>query len=74
MHHTMPDYNLLKVFGCLTYATILKNGRIKFDSRSRKCTFLRYKQGFKGAVLFDLHSHQLLLSQNTIFLNHISIS
>jgi len=43
LHHKLPDISLLKVFGCLCYASTLTSHRTKLQSRARKSIFLCYK-------------------------------
>ncbi|KAI5438974.1 hypothetical protein KIW84_024635 [Lathyrus oleraceus] len=45
--------------------------RTKLESRARKCVFLGYKNGMKGVVLYDIHSHSILISRNVIHYEHI---
>lgn len=61
----------LKVFGSLAFASTLNVHRTKLESRARKCVFLGYKNGMKGVVLYDIHSHSILISRNVIHHEHI---
>ena len=63
----LPDYSLLKIFGCLCYASTNQNERTKFSLRARACVFLGYPTGFKGYKVLDLESHSVFISRNVVF-------
>jgi len=67
LHQQPPSLIHLKVFGCLAFASTVQSHRTKFDSRARKSVFLGYREGTKGYLLYDLHSHEFFLSRNVIF-------
>lgn len=71
LYNQIPNYNNLKVFGCLVYAAISKNKTTKLDTRSKKCLFLGHKTHTKGDILFDLTSKQIFVSRDTTFFEHI---
>lgn len=39
----------------------------KFDARARKATFLGFKDGTNGYILYDLNSHNIFVSRHVIF-------
>jgi hypothetical protein len=71
LYDSLPDLKLFKVFGSLCYASNLMSHRSKLDPRARKCCFFGYKSGFKGSVLFDLHSKEIFISRHVIFHDNI---
>nr|KYP36109.1 Retrovirus-related Pol polyprotein from transposon TNT 1-94 [Cajanus cajan] len=61
-----PDFSMLKVFGCLCYAST-HNQRHKFEPRSRKGIFMGFQNGTKGFVILDINTREILVSRNVIF-------
>ena len=45
LYKTEVDFNGLKVFGSLCYASTLSTNRRKFDPRAKKCVLLVLKGG-----------------------------
>ncbi|XP_073222323.1 uncharacterized protein [Cicer arietinum] len=50
-----------------SYACTTHNNRTKFDNRARKTVFLSYRDGTKGYLLYDVISHEFVVSRNVIF-------
>jgi hypothetical protein len=68
---TLPDLHTLKVFGSLVFASTLLSNRTKLTPRARKCIFLGYKAGVKGAILLDINNKEILVSRNISHHEHI---
>jgi len=47
LYKTETNFNGLKVFGSLCYASSLSTNRRKFDPRASKCVFIGFKRGTK---------------------------
>lgn len=62
-----PDLSYLKVFGCLSFVNTIENGRIKFDPRTKQCTFIGYPVGHKGYKILDMNNIQVSISRDVVF-------
>jgi len=56
LYKTLPDFNQLKVFGSLCYASTLSTNKSKFDPRTSKCVFIGFKKVAKGYILLNIQS------------------
>ncbi|KAL0411947.1 UNVERIFIED_CONTAM: Retrovirus-related Pol polyprotein from transposon RE2 [Sesamum latifolium] len=48
LYNKPVDYSVLKVFGCLAFATNLQPHKMKFTNRAHRCVFVGYVPGQKG--------------------------
>ncbi|KAE9592898.1 putative RNA-directed DNA polymerase [Lupinus albus] len=71
LYEKLPNIHYLKVFGCLCYATTITSHRKKFDPRSRKGVYLGLKGVVKGYVILDINTHEIFISRNVSFYEHI---
>ncbi|PKI40213.1 hypothetical protein CRG98_039406, partial [Punica granatum] len=62
-----PDYQHIRVFGCLCYAHLNPRIKDKFGPRSRKCIFIGYPFGKKGWRVYDLEDREVLISRDVHF-------
>ena len=62
-----PEYDELKVFGCLAFAHNQKAKGNKFAPQSRKCVFIGYPHGKKGWKLYDLQTGDIFVSRDVKF-------
>jgi hypothetical protein len=61
-----PSLAHLRSFGCLCYATILKESD-KFSEKSEKCVLLGYANGKKAYKLLSLENRSILYSRDVKF-------
>ena len=67
LHGEKPEVGHLRVFGCVAYAHIPKDERVKFGSKARKCVFLGYGEAVKAYRLYDMDRGRVIHSRDVIF-------
>jgi len=71
LYKTPQDFNQLKVFGSLCYASTLSTNRSKFEPRASKCVFIGFKKGTKGYILLNIQSREIFVSRDVVFYEHV---
>jgi hypothetical protein len=61
------NYSFLKNFGCEAFVHIDKENRTKFESKSKKCTFIGYGVNDFGYRLWDYENNKIIRSRDVIF-------
>ena len=64
---TPPDFDIIRVFGCLCFAHNKRAKGDKFVPRSRRCIFVGYPPGKKGWKLFDIETGEFFVSRDVQF-------
>lgn len=67
LHKKQPNYSLIKVFGCLAYATNVKPHKGKFETIAYKCVYLGLSTGQKAYKLYNIDTNQVFISRDVIF-------
>lgn len=62
-----PDYDHMRIFGCLAYYRSTETKGDKFEMRGRPGVFLGYPQGTKGYKLYDIENKRIVTSRDVKF-------
>lgn len=65
-----PQYDHMRVFGCLVYAKENKVSKDKFEERGIPCVFLGYQQRQKCYRMYDLKDKRIIVSRDVKFVKH----
>ena len=67
LHHKVPDYSNLRVFGCLCYPNLSATTPHKLSPRSAACVFLGYPASHKGYRCLDISTRRVFISRHVVF-------
>ncbi|XP_074343104.1 uncharacterized protein LOC141680916 [Apium graveolens] len=71
LFHKEPDYDALKIFGCLTFASNPEHTIDKFKPKGVPCVFLGYPVSQKGYKLLDLTTRHEFVSRDVTFAENV---
>ncbi|KAK1414173.1 hypothetical protein QVD17_29914 [Tagetes erecta] len=66
-----PDYEDMKIFGCLAYYRNTETGGDKFEERGKPGIFLGYPPGIKGFKIFDVQKNKIIISRDVHFVESV---
>ncbi|KAI3494583.1 hypothetical protein L1887_40715 [Cichorium endivia] len=66
-----PQYDHMKVFGCLTYFKNTNTKGDKFEQKGKLGVFLGYPQGTKGYKVYDIKERKIMISRDVLFCENI---
>ncbi|KAL4347752.1 hypothetical protein GQ457_17G011290 [Hibiscus cannabinus] len=70
LYNKHPNLNILKVFGCLCYATT-PHQNDKFAPRAIPSVFMGYSNTQKGYLLFNLEQHKFFVNRDVKFFEQV---
>ena len=65
--HQKPDYNSLKVFGCVCYPNLRPYDHHKLEFRSTQCLFIGYSNLHKGYKCLEISAGRIYISRDVVF-------
>jgi transposase InsO family protein len=63
----IPDYSLLRSFGCLCFPLLRPYASHKLMFRSKRCIFLGYGMNYKGYRCLDPISNKVFITRHVVF-------
>ncbi|KAL4296927.1 hypothetical protein GQ457_12G004040 [Hibiscus cannabinus] len=67
LFNSIPDFNSLRVFGCLAYASVLPKPKTKMHPKAVRCVFIGHPKNVKGYRLFNLDTKEVFVSRDVVF-------
>jgi hypothetical protein len=67
LNRKMPDYSILRVFGCLCYPNLSATTPHKLSPRSTACVCLGYPPSQKGYRCLDVSTRKIIISRHVVF-------
>lgn len=67
LFNKLPDYSLLKVFGCACYPYLGPYKKDKLSPKSSRCTFLGYSSLHKGYRCYENSTKKIYISRHVVF-------
>lgn len=71
LYEKVPNYDMIKVFGCLCYATVLPKPGDKFAPRAVKGVFLGYPYAQKGYKVLNLVTKHVIVLRDVHFVGNV---
>jgi hypothetical protein len=68
LFHSIPNYLVLKVFGCECWPYLKPYNSNKFSSRSKPCVFIVYIKNDHGYKYFNLQSGRIYIARHVIYI------
>lgn len=66
-----PEYEHLRIFGCLAYFRNTNTKGDKFEGKGKPGVFLGYPQGTKGYKLYDIEDKKIIVSRDVSFFENV---
>jgi hypothetical protein len=63
----LPNYNMLRIFGCACWPNLRPYNQHKLSFRSKACVFLGYSSHHKGYKCLDMESGRVYISRDVVF-------
>jgi hypothetical protein len=67
LFHSLPNYSMLKKFGCACWPHLQPYNRHKLEFHSKSCVFLGYSSLHKGYKCLDMETRRVYISRDVIF-------